>query len=412
MKKMKYKLFYVTLILSLSISSCKIDKKIDKIVDREVNKAMAALKEESQAWRKTTVEAAEAFVRAVPGERWLQIIDDLHGADEAKKKEAHAFLKSLMNIDPTLKWTASVHFIYESEDPVRATSFQSPTNQVEHLKIMESEGAFSIDRVKSAYLPKDKLNSYQEQLSSTYNSILNEFFGDAVHDFYYYSKSSISRDARTTTHLDASYSYAGSNADPKFRPTIKMTTDLPNNKILPYREQEIYYPNGPTVQGSTSDWNKFKASMVDYKAERKKMAEKLAEAALIPFSKIVEHTSSDKLSFTWLPATGSPFITIAIRKSDYQKIKDKDFNIVVSVHEQGNPNNTLYRRDFDGTAKQAFELNEPIEVALHKSDPLVWYSFNITGNPGKNLARFEIIRDYYEKYQKYLGNEDATDQPK
>jgi uncharacterized iron-regulated protein len=68
------------------------------------------VRDESKAWRDEMAKqiqetrdmakgAADTAVRAVPGERWLQIIDDLNGKDEAKVTAAREYLKKVAKID-------------------------------------------------------------------------------------------------------------------------------------------------------------------------------------------------------------------------------------------------------------------------------------------------------------------------
>src|SRR5260221_9923790 len=60
--------------------------------------------EESKQWRAVAETQTQVLVRAVPGERYLQLIDDLNSGDSNKEKRAQAFLKQLGHFDPSVNW--------------------------------------------------------------------------------------------------------------------------------------------------------------------------------------------------------------------------------------------------------------------------------------------------------------------
>jgi hypothetical protein len=94
------------------------------------------LKEESKHWRELAQIQSQAAIRAVPGERYLQLIDDLNSGDPQRVTKAQSFLTQLGHFDPRIDWNATVSFGFDEKAPLRADAFFgfSPTRaQVEYF---------------------------------------------------------------------------------------------------------------------------------------------------------------------------------------------------------------------------------------------------------------------------------------
>jgi hypothetical protein len=124
---------------------------------------------ESQKWRELAQMQAQAAIRAVPGERYLQLIDDLNSGDPARVGKAQQFLSQLGHFDPTkVNWEATVSFGFNEAVPLHADSFfafSSSRAQVDFFL----KNAFNPASVTSA-IP---LPQTQGQLDSDVNSTVD-----------------------------------------------------------------------------------------------------------------------------------------------------------------------------------------------------------------------------------------------
>lgn len=84
----------------------------------DLNARLKALEDESAKWRGIAQVTAESAIRAVPGERYMRLIDDLNGDDVDKRQKAQNFLKRLGVSDPTIEWEATVYFGFNEAKPL------------------------------------------------------------------------------------------------------------------------------------------------------------------------------------------------------------------------------------------------------------------------------------------------------
>ncbi|TIU31481.1 MAG: hypothetical protein E5W28_12970, partial [Mesorhizobium sp.] len=75
-----------------------------------VEKTDGQLRELREALEKT----ANAAIRAIPGERYLQLVDDLNGPDSAKATAARAFLAKLAGAKEGATYQATSNAAYET----------------------------------------------------------------------------------------------------------------------------------------------------------------------------------------------------------------------------------------------------------------------------------------------------------
>ncbi|MCP1852836.1 MULTISPECIES: hypothetical protein [unclassified Bradyrhizobium] len=102
--------FFLALLLSLFSSPALSFSLVEFLgLDKETKR----LQDELDKTRADVKYIAEKAIRAVPGERYLQLIDDLHSGDPAKAEAARNFLRSLANIDPQTTYKASVWFSFD-----------------------------------------------------------------------------------------------------------------------------------------------------------------------------------------------------------------------------------------------------------------------------------------------------------
>ncbi len=63
---------------------------------------------------------ADDLIRAIPGERYLRLIDALHGNDPKAREDAKAFLTSMAGVKPNASYSVSMAFGFDEAAPIRA----------------------------------------------------------------------------------------------------------------------------------------------------------------------------------------------------------------------------------------------------------------------------------------------------
>lgn len=159
----------------------------------KLEKEIADLKLESQQWRSkadelkdeiknirvTVASTADVISLSIPGERYLRLIDALHGSDERKKEDARNFLKSLMGTDSDLKLNLTAIFKWsENVSTISADVFTGLTNSEYWVS-----NHIRVDAINLRSLAKNDSNGsfyspLESRFSETIRSFLNDISGD------------------------------------------------------------------------------------------------------------------------------------------------------------------------------------------------------------------------------------------
>jgi hypothetical protein len=126
--------------LLTSLTACDFGKE-----SRAWRERVEALERQVELMRRMVDENWKATIKAVPGERYLQLIDALHGPDGPEKEAAKRFLVSLGNLrqeDLASPWAVSVWAEYEGEGPVRMDAFSAPSPSRLHVEQFIKEKGF------------------------------------------------------------------------------------------------------------------------------------------------------------------------------------------------------------------------------------------------------------------------------
>ena len=117
-----------------------------------------------------------AAIKAIPGERYNQLIDDVHGTDPKKKEAALLFIKSLFGVDAEHEYTAYATFMTPAGAKIRADLFVSPVDGLwmvkEHLR---AGGKSNIAYVDSLQLTP---SNPRELIEAKYRLALDSMFAD------------------------------------------------------------------------------------------------------------------------------------------------------------------------------------------------------------------------------------------
>jgi len=281
---------------------------------------------ESEKWRELAQVQAQGAIRAVPGERYLQIIDDLYGNDDDKRTKAQQFLTRLGNLDKnaTINWVGTALFSFDEKNKMHADAFWGFSDsraQVEFFVQNEYSGKHEVASTGYRDYTMDELNA---QIDSGVDTLLSQLQGNT-----------------TTEHQ--------MTVNTMFAPSF-LTWDNSLTPTTPYL----------TLQNQ-------KQQVLD-KANAAKNAAAASLKTLLKaqYAKKEIPVGSTTLSIPWHPEEAKNLFFILIPEEDWEKHKnDAHLSIEVKLHKQGDPD-TTYQNTFSFPVNlnqfNAPQGREPVEV--------------------------------------------------
>lgn len=100
-----------------------------------INRVSKKADEHLNAMRVMLDNRSRDLIRAVPGERYLQLIDDLYGENKDARERAQTFLTKLAGINPQSSLEASARFGFNEQPPLHAQLFGASVASVEVVKL-------------------------------------------------------------------------------------------------------------------------------------------------------------------------------------------------------------------------------------------------------------------------------------
>jgi hypothetical protein len=270
---------------------------------------------ESAKWRELAQVQAQGAIRAIPGERYLQIIDDLNGTDEKKRTEAQQFLTRLGNLDKnaTIAWTGTALFSYDEKNKMHADAFWGFSDsraQVEYFVQNAYSGKHEVASTGYRDYTMDELNG---QIDSGVDALLNQLQGNP-----------------TPQSMATGQQFMGNNVTLNY-----LTWD---NSLTPGT------PFGPVPLNPNLST---KQQVLDRaKGVKDAAAASLKQLLKAQYAKKEIPVGSTTLSILWHPEEAKNLFFILIPEDDWEKHKnDAHLSIEVKLHKQGEPD-TTYQNTF------------------------------------------------------------------
>jgi hypothetical protein len=298
--------------------------------------ALDALKDlltnESGKWRELAQVQAQGAIRAVPGERYLELIDAVHGTDEKKKTEAQQFLLRLSQLDrdPNTVWEATVTFTFDEKNPLRADGFWGFSDSRAQVEYFVQNAFNPVKRAStgSRLQTMDELNS---EIDTQVDGLLNTLQGEPA----------ISQTLQ-----------AGNNVN--FTATL---TTWPSS-LTP----TVVNPYG--FGAGTSNGSEAKANAKKTRDDAARILKKLFKAQY--GSKEIP-VGATTLAIEWHPTEAKNMFFVLIPESDWLAHKnDKEFAVEVVMHKQGDLSQTFQKTLPFSVGLEQFANREPVELKFAK----------------------------------------------
>jgi hypothetical protein len=382
---------------------------------KEVRKDLDQALKEIQRLNTILDENWKATIRAVPGERYLQLIDSLHGPDGPEKDAARAFLKSLGNLnenDLASQWSLSVYASWEGDvDSIEMDIWQAPSPVGEYAR------HFIVD--KAAFKPANAISRQLKYRTATRQEI--EAAIEARAGLLYDALVGVPRWEKQEYFV---WQPQFPNPTPGKEPmpidslllnlgrtwTYKM--GRPNGINKPGTEESLsakppIYPalytrretsrGFHTVQTDPLPWPRRRDVMAEkYREARATFGQLLKEAIIAPLDQVPVNETSQHFSEPWEILGKAQTLFVFIRKEDWDRT-DNGVEVTVTLHKKGDPKALHPRMNRAFTFPKSYftssdspPIRDPKDGSRHyywASKELLDYSW-ITGDDVKALQAF------------------------
>lgn len=403
MRKLRVGPSIVVLAMLPILVGCKEVKKVREDLDKAL--------EEIQRLNTILDENWKATIRAVPGERYLQLIDTLHGPDGPEKEAARAFLKSLGNLnenDLASQWSLSVFASWEGDvDSIEMDVWQAPSPVGEYAR------HFVVD--KAAFKPAEAVSRQLKYRTATRQEIEAEIEAragalyDALvgvpdwkrQEFFVWQprlpnpqagEKPIPSDS-LLLNLGRSWTYTMGGIGRGLN-GVSQESLSPNGPIYPFlysqpgnimqRPRPLPWPDRSTAMGSV------------YKKARTTFGRLLKAAIIAPLDQVPVNETSQHFSEPWEILGKAQTLFVFIRKEDWDRT-DNGVEVTVSLHKQGDEKALHPRMNRTYTFPKSYftspdspAIQDPKDGSRHyywASKELLDYSW-ITGDDVKALQAF------------------------
>lgn len=328
--------------------------------------------------QKALVETADKAIRAVPGERYLQLIDDLNGTDAEKREKAKAFLENLAGVKPGVTYQMVVSATYAGGDgsvPFRLDALRSSAPSEINARAYVEQGSVVMVDMRSAPVSVRPMEQVQADVRAAVE--------------------------RTIAGITGSPIIQGPAQGPTFPiGTLKqVSAGYQNDSLISGVIKPV--PMGMPFQPTLDE------AIAERDQRRNAVVANLTEAIMQTVRGHVLLTSETSRGWSWDPIDPRPFALIFIDEATYQA--HEDFSISVSVNEVANPQATLYNRAPHTLTKRDFDprVRQPI---VHPTRGSYYWTFvEMTGQLNlseAHIAQIESLRKTLAELSKGTPPED------
>lgn len=336
--------------------------------------AVGPLIQEIEELRKSALQAVNTVTLAVPGERYLRIIDDLNGADETKREAAKAFLKNLAHIDVDTAYELGVAFDFDETVPfhVDFNTFVYPEPQVLQAFV-----------TNSAVLDTSPARTILSPLTpSEVHQRLTELAGAVISAMQGANPPAVAHDARCRPPNDDRDYYC-------------VQYSYPDNLFV-----DRVFQSGNMGQASFDEM-RAKAGEGNLAVPRAQEA-RSALVALFEEAFSYRETRMDNPGRTkdWPLISGKNFVVFFIDQVTFDT-HTEDWQIKFNVHQKEHPDVLLYQRPGQTVTRADFDLNPPLKSRDGRSK-VYWAFREMTGEftpSASDLEQLLAVRETLEKYK-------------
>lgn len=351
----------------------------------------AEIRKQIDASTKAFERTLDRVALAVPGERYLRLIDAAHSTDPGTRQAAQADIKRLFGVeDMERKYVARVEFLSADGGIIHADAFSGPIASSEWVKescLAAACNDRTVNIVKTRILSRDER---QARLATTIESELGNLVGRET------LESGCNREPDKMIVLRDSGLIAGGMA---------MQCHWTGDTLTSWS-----YRAADTFEGGKDGANRSIAAARD---KRRKFAEALAHSLLDVQSELrLDPAGGAHLEVEWNLISPSQVLFVIIREADfrahYESWKEQyareERPIRARLHDAGDVSKLLNQR-----ADYAFDpdefRNNPVVELQNPRRRFVWAAHNMTGAPSLSSEELQRHRDILARWAEVTAEE-------
>jgi len=365
------------LLSALTLGGCD----VQQMVKEEIDKTRDELTKQIAETRKTFAQVSQDAIKAVPGERYLQLIDDLNSSDPAKKKEAQRFLLSLAHVDLSVPYRATVWFDHiPANEHVTVAVFRAMTPDFAEIQArLAPGGGVHIQRyeLNGPAAAGRSLADAKEVLFQKINTAVDRLFG---------RPEIFEEDLGTTT---------GNILGRDFTITSVQRSLLLNSKLLPQRAPKRFTNLDP--RGS-NDRDELQRRIDNAVSQRSSLVRDLANTLIEPYESLLPSSNLPIEELDWDVMDGRQFLFVIMKKVEFDKLASQNppLRIKAVVHHEDDVHAT-----FRSSEPLPFDLNEFVPTDKHpgfkfglpnEPEVYVWAAKNMTDFQGYDPETRDKVR--------------------
>jgi hypothetical protein len=257
---------------------------------------------------------AKAAIRAVPGERYNQLIDDRNSGDKEKVAQARAFLTRLAHLDPEAQYQVSLRFSFDTKKPFNYDVFAEAEPSLDIVKSRAAtRGINLLPANRTIFAPHTK-EQPKADISKTLDKAVNPYMFGA------------------TQPVGCGGGIMGGGCLPQIPPA--------GFGLIPQL--------------------------------RKQFLDGAVDAVMATVTEKPDEIVDGVREFDWDPLSERPFLIIMIDQATYDG--QSDFDIVAKITEKTHPDQLLYQRPPVHFIKKDFnpELDTPVK---DNRDEIIYWAF-------------------------------------
>lgn len=397
---MNYKLIIIVLIATF-LSGC-FEDEVDTIADESAawRAEVAQLRNELKETRKDIVAVSREAIKAIPGERWLQLVDGALSDDANERDEVKRMLDRLTGGLTVHQYSVTLRFSSDNKtDPIKANFFFAGSNMAKEVETLISQDS-GILNLPDVYIAPQRTPTFDEKavlMRNAAETFVLSLFGRPIK-------------ADGPEHC---YKWPSAGSLGHLISPLTKCQDMSGMASFDVKPTEFkgFHSNG-TVSGYSRPDNN---TVIRIESAINHSIETLTNFFKLHYADIDLNRPSELLTKPW-GFVASEYIFILIDEESFNNHKDSNLKITFEIYETENPSNF-----YQNTPPQEVVLNQflqssdstrrPILSDDSRQRKLMWAPINISStfvdagfiqqrrNAFKQLERLEKSIEHEENNQ-------------
>lgn len=359
------------------------------VADDRIGQALEILQKEIQDTREVAERAANAALRAIPGERYLQLIDDLNGPNLEQREAARSFLRNLANVEPGQAFEGTLSFDGPKDFSFKYDVFRAIAPHPYYVEVF-AKNSMSLQSTNASVLPIATREKIENDVRKSVSQALSHLIGRRVE-----LRNDVT--GQTLTGLNFNNMQTGA--------THKWFIRYPDTLTTGWKSDAFLHPN------RTSEVEKRNAQFDEELKRNEQRKEDFvnnvtnAILAVTHANELAAHGESRTMH--WNPVDAEQYMIVVIDEQTYEAMQaDSNAAILASVHKAGDASSTLNGRPGYRFSGIDFDSERNPHVTGKNGQKVYWAFHEFSGSPridNEMLLLISELRDSLSAWEEEKG---------